>query len=246
MRNKEQWTPSKFVYRKKKLQISLVEKEVNIASRLVGKIIADFYDQNIKLYAKGKLLDLGCGKVPLYATYKDFITENICIDWTNTLHKNPYLDYELDLNEKLPLDSGEFDTIILSDVLEHIRKPEQLWQEMQRILKINGRLMMNVPFYYWLHEQPHDYFRYTEYGLRAMAEEAGFTILLLEAYGGIPEILTDICAKLVRTVPFVGKFMAVFIQKFTAFVVKTHLGRKASKATSRHFPFGYFLIAEKV
>ena len=54
---------------------------------------------------------------------------------------------------------------------------------------------MNVPFYYWLHERPHDYYRYTEYALRRFAETAGFNFLLIKTLGGVPEIIADILAK---------------------------------------------------
>ncbi|HRF81361.1 MAG TPA: methyltransferase domain-containing protein, partial [Flavobacteriales bacterium] len=76
-----------------------------------------------------------------------------------------------------------FDTIILSDVLEHIRKPEALVKEMYRILAPGGQVIMNVPFYYGLHEQPFDYYRYTQFALRAITEDAGFAVVELEAIG---------------------------------------------------------------
>ena len=38
---------------------------------------------------------IGRGKVPLYAAYREFVTENICVDWNNSIHKNEYLDYEI-------------------------------------------------------------------------------------------------------------------------------------------------------
>ncbi|MGE3825510.1 MAG: hypothetical protein AB7G44_14910, partial [Bacteroidia bacterium] len=98
MRNKEQWKPSKFVYRNGKLYASRDAAEVNVSSRLIADIIASFYEREIKNHVKGKLLDLGCGKVPLYLAYLDFTTEVACVDWPNSLHKNIYLDHEMDLN----------------------------------------------------------------------------------------------------------------------------------------------------
>ena len=94
------------------------------------------------------------------------MTDNICVVLENTLHKSEYLDFECDMKKVLPFMDGELDTIILSDVLEQIPQPEHLWKEMSRILSIGGKIIMNVPFYYWLHEGPHDYYRYTEFALR--------------------------------------------------------------------------------
>lgn len=220
-------------------------KELGFGSRLFADLVASFYDTYIKKYARGKLIDLGCGKVPLFEAYKNYITDNICVDWENTLHKNEYLDFECNLTKSLPFDDEEFDTIISSDVLEHIPQPEFLWREMFRILSIHGKLLMNIPFYYCLHEKPNDYYRYTEFALQRFVECANFKIILLKPIGGAPEILADILAKNMLLLPKLGRLPAILAQQFTLAFVKTKLGAKISKITSKEFPFGYFLVAEK-
>lgn len=246
MQNIRCWKPSKFIYHNGKLTTSKNPEEVIVESRFAVKIIAPFYDKYLRLYAKGKLLDLGCGKVPLYAAYKDFIDENICLDWAGTFHKNTFLDIEHDLNELLPLNDSEFDTIILSDVLEHIKNPDQLWREMKRVLKPGGILILNVPFYYWLHETPHDYFRYTEFALRKYADENNFEIIELHSTGGIIEVLTDLNAKIFMRIPILGRRLSVMIQAFSSFLIKTKFGRRVSLNTGKNFPFGYFLVGKKL
>lgn len=245
MKNKELWRPSKFIYRKGKLMASRDPKEVGISSRLIVDLVAKFYNSCIKEHVKGNLIDLGCGKVPLYEAYKEHITDNTCVDWGNSIHKNPFLDYEQDLNEKLRFEDETFDTIILSDVLEHIRKPEVLLNEMFRILSKNGKLIMNVPFYYWLHEQPFDYYRYTEHALKSMAEDCGFNVIKLEPIGGAPEILGDITSKMIIGFPVFGKYSAIGIQKITSIFIQTKFGEKLSKSSARNFPLGYTMIAQK-
>src|ERR1700757_3039931 len=110
MQNKHQWRPSKFVYKNSKLIGSRDPAEVGVSSRLIADIIAHFYDQHLKQYARGRLLDLGCGKVPFYAAYHELVTDVICVDWENSLHENRYLDLELDLGSALPFENNEFDT----------------------------------------------------------------------------------------------------------------------------------------
>ena len=83
MKNIEKWTPSKFVISNGKLKASRNKNEVGISSRLMIDLIALLYDEYIPKYVKGNLVDLGCGKVPLYAVYKNYIDENICVDWGN-------------------------------------------------------------------------------------------------------------------------------------------------------------------
>jgi SAM-dependent methyltransferase len=245
MKNRDKWKPSKYVYKKGKLIASRNPKEVGISSRLIADLVAGVYDENLRHYAKGRLLDLGCGRVPLYAAYRDFVTDNVCVDWENTIHKNDYLDLVCDLTKRLPFPDREFDTIILSDVLEHIPEPELLWREMGRVLAAGGRIIMNVPFFYWLHENPHDYYRYTEFALRRFVENAGMKVLRLSALGGAPEIMADIFAKNCLRLPEIGRSLAKFVQWLTLTMVRTGWGKKVSRLTGGKFPFAYFLIAEK-
>ncbi len=247
MKNRDRWQPSKYVYTTKgKLIASRDHQEVGVGSRLMADLVAEFYAKNLRQHAKGKLLDLGCGTVPLFLVYKDYVTDTICVDWENTLHKNEYQDSACDLTKSLPFKDREFDTIILSDVLEHIPQPEYLWKEISRILAIKGKLIMNVPFYYWIHEQPHDYYRYTEFALRRFVEISGMKLIQLNSIGGVPEILADVFSKNVLRLPGIGRFLAMVAQWLTSFFVKTRFGKKVSETTRANFPFGYFLIAEKL
>ena len=245
MRNKENWAPSKFRHVNGRMIGSRDTRDVGLGSRLMTDLIARCYDDHIKQHASGKLIDLGCGRVPLYAAYKDYVVDNICVDWENTTHKNDYLDYECDLSRELPFGDGEFDTILFSDVLEHIPDPERVWREMSRILAPNGKLLLNVPFYYWIHEEPHDYYRYTQYALKRFVERSGLQLVLIQPIGGAPEVLADIMAKNVLRLPAVGGKLAVFIQWLTRRFIDTRFGRAVSESTGQNFPFGYFLVAQK-
>jgi SAM-dependent methyltransferase len=245
MRNREKWKPSKYVYKNGRLIASRDLKQVRIGSRLITDLVAGVSDENIKKHVRGKLLDLGCGKVPLYESYKPFIIDNICVDWINTPHENEYVDHDLDLTKQLPFSDNEFDTIILSDVLEHIPMPEQLWKEMARILSKNGKIIMNVPFYYWLHEKPHDYYRYTEFALQRFVKTSGLKLIKIEAIGGAPEIMADIFAKNILQLPRMGRSIAALTQYLVLCFTKTKFGNKISRNTSQKFPFLYFLVAEK-
>lgn len=246
MKNIDEWTPSKFVYHRGRLIASRNTKEAGLPSRLIVGIVAEYYDTYIKQFAKGRLIDLGCGKVPLFEVYRDYADEIICVDWENTLHQNQFVDFECDLNEHLPFIDGEFDTIILSDVLEHIQKPDQLWAEMARILRMDGHIIMNVPFYYWIHEAPYDFYRYTEFALRRFAESNGFQVEVLNPVGGSPEILADILAKNLYYIPVFGKFVAMVVQGLALFFIRTKFGISISKRTNRVFPLGYFMVARRV
>lgn len=246
MKNQDRWVPSKFIYQKGRLIGSRDPNEVAIGDRLFADLVAGLYETHLKQYARGRLVDLGCGSVPLYAAYRDYVTETICVDWGNTSHETSYLDYECDLTQKLPFRDGEFDTILLSDVLEHIPEPEALWQEMSRILAPGGILLLNVPFFFRLHEEPHDYYRYTEHALRRFAARTGFEILVLRPVGGTPEILADLLGKHLRFIPLIGGALVAVLHALTHAFLRTPPGRRMSENTGRMFPLGYFLVARKV
>ena len=245
MQNVKKWKPSKFVYKKGKLVASRNKQEVSLSSRLMAGLIAKFYGHALPTYAKGNLLDLGCGKVPLYEAYKDKISNCICVDWDNSLHKNIFSDMTMDLNDSLPFEGKSFDTIILSDVLEHIKNPQSLWIEINRILKENGVLIMNVPFHYWIHEHPFDYFRYTRYALENFADESGFEIITLCELGGIIEVLADLIAKSTIGIPLFGPCIASFAQWKSGITLKLPIGKKIMKKTSKNFTLAYGLVARK-
>lgn len=245
MKDPNSWKPSKFVLARGRLRSSRDTNEVSLSSRLVTDLTARWYQAHIAQHARGRLLDLGCGKIPLFEAYRDYVSENVCVDWGNSLHRNNHLDIECDLTQPLPFAAGEFDTIILSDVLEHIPEPQQLWQEMARVLSAQGRILMNVPFFYWLHEQPHDYYRYTAHALERFATLAGLKIAHLSALGGAPEVLADILAKNLVHVPLIGRPLAAVTQAATRSFVDTAPGRRISARTSQQFPLAYALVAEK-
>jgi SAM-dependent methyltransferase len=64
-----------------------------------------------------------------------------------------------------------FDVIVLSEVLEHVHSPHLAINNIHRLLSSNGRLILTVPFIFPIHERPHDYFRYTRYGLEFLLRE---------------------------------------------------------------------------
>jgi SAM-dependent methyltransferase len=243
MKNEHAWQPSKFAFENGRLQAG---PAASGASWLITQLVAKAYERHLPEHARGRLVDLGCGAVPLYAAYKDRVSEVTCVDWSGSLHGARFLDVAHDLNQPLPLDSGRYDTVILSDVLEHIRRPEALLAEVSRILAPGGKLLLNVPFFYWLHEQPHDYFRYSEHALRSFVEQAGLELRLLENLGGAPEVLADVLGKHLSQVPLVGRGASRLLQQGTWAVGKLPPLARALASSRQRFPIAYFLVAEKV
>lgn len=229
---------------KGKLRGNRAPGKVTPSSLLMTDLSAFYYQKNIPIHTKGKLVDLGCGFVPLYQTYKPYVDECVCVDWPNSWHRNTFLDIEANLNEPLPLKDSDFDTIILSEVLEHIAEPEILWKEMARILKPGGKILIGVPFLYKIHESPHDYYRYTEFSLRNFSKKNSLEIISLEGIGGIPAVLGDILAKQIIRIPLMGKWLSKAIQAISFWFINGP-GKNLSKKSSVHYPISYFMVVQK-
>lgn len=93
------------------------------------------------------------------------------------------LDVIADL-DRLPLSSGAFDAAINIVVLEHMREPVAALMEIGRVLRPGGRLLVVAPQEWEIHQAPHDYYRYTRFGLTYVLERSGFHVQRLEPIGG--------------------------------------------------------------
>jgi SAM-dependent methyltransferase len=73
-----------------------------------------------------------------------------------------------------------YEIVLCLSVLEHTLHPERLLNEIGRILKKDGMLILSVPFMLPLHEAPQDYWRFTKYGLKHLIQERFSTIEFIE------------------------------------------------------------------
>ena len=241
MKNASAWPPTKFELHRGRLRGARDSRELGVGSRLMSDLVAAQYQTHLARHARGRLLDLGCGKVPLYGAYAGLVSEVTCVDWAPGEH----IDLSCDLSQPLPFEGDCFDTIILSDVLEHIPEPERLWCEMTRVLAPQGKIIMNVPFYYSVHAHPHDYYRYTNFALERFVAINALRLVLIVPLGGIVEIIADLFAKAWSKVPLIGPPLAMLTQFVVGGFHRTPLGARTARVSSRHFPLGYFMIAQR-
>ena len=86
--------------------------------------------------------------------------------------------------ERVPFSGGAFDFVLCTETLEHVRRPGSVLAELRRVLRPGGTLALSVPFLHPVHQAPHDYYRYTPFGLRHLLAEAGFEVEELTSSGG--------------------------------------------------------------
>ena len=141
---------------------------------------------------------------------KDFPVDSVCIDigsgpmtnknllkkFNNIIYmdgaKFNSVNIVCDFEKAVPLKSNSADAIILSNVLEHIFSPQTLLKEIYRVLKNNGKCLILVPYSIKLHQEPHDYFRYTKYALKKFLEDSNFLNHKIEELGSITNVLATI------------------------------------------------------
>jgi SAM-dependent methyltransferase len=78
---------------------------------------------------------------------------------------------------RLPFGAETFDSVLSTEVLEHVPEPKMILSEAARVLKSGGYLVLSTPQTWGLHEIPYDFYRYTPYGLRYLAEATGFRVI---------------------------------------------------------------------
>lgn len=91
----------------------------------------------------------------------------------------------------LPFSQAAFDGIICAELLEHVAQPGEVLQEVYRVLKPGGMLLITVPFLYPIHGDPYDYGRYTDFYWQRNLTEIGFTDLQIEKQGYFWSVLAD-------------------------------------------------------
>ncbi|OJU96167.1 MAG: hypothetical protein BGO23_01190 [Solirubrobacterales bacterium 67-14] len=136
-----------------------------------------------KRWARGKMLDIGCGVKPYKKMFAPYVDQHIGLDHADTLHSRNEIDIEATAYE-MPIADETFDTVLCSMVLEHLEEPGKALSEAHRVLKPGGSAIYMAPFIWHLHEQPRDFFRYSEHGLTHLFEKTGFEVKELVPLSG--------------------------------------------------------------
>ena len=102
----------------------------------------------------------------------------------------------------------KFDVIVLSEVLEHIPEPHKALENIHSTLKDGGKLIMTTPFIFPMHDKPHDYFRYTRYGLEFLLRD--FRDVKIEEKNSWAEAINVLAPRLVMEESVLARLLAPF------------------------------------
>ncbi len=153
----------------------------------------------------GRVLDIGAGTQP----YRVFLPSDVRYTAMEVvpIPGNDVIASVL----HLPFASAAFDGVICTEVIEHVPEPEQALREIHRVLRPGGRAYITVPMSWALHYVPHDYYRYTRYGLAHLLGKVGFRVQRMDQVGGLFTLilarLEDVLGALLFKALFPAKFL---------------------------------------
>lgn len=162
--------------------------------------------------ARGVLLDVGGSETPYRAMFAPHVTHYVGMEYPPAiLDKQPEMwDLLYSVNHlvnllgdgrRLPILTDSVDTVLCTEVLEHVPDPDVLMQEMSRVLKPGGTLLVTVPFIQPLHELPSDYYRFTPSSIRCFAEDAGLEVESIEPRGNFASAMGSMMSQwLIRSI----------------------------------------------
>lgn len=137
-------------------------------------------------YVKGRVLDLGAGT----AKYKALLAKNTEEYVACDANKNKNIDMVCDVSH-LVFAPESFDTVISTQVFEHIHNPFVVAGEIKKVLKTGSFAIITAPFLIPFHPDPKDNFRFSKDGLEEIFKALDFEIIDSGIYGGFFMVLSE-------------------------------------------------------
>tara|TARA_R110002074_G_scaffold29011_3_gene83301 strand:- start:4734 stop:5549 length:816 start_codon:yes stop_codon:yes gene_type:complete len=156
--------------------------------------------EDLSEHASGVLLDVGVSEGPYRSLFEAKVERYVGLEYPpSILDKQPELWSILDRAKQsvdvfgdgnlLPFATDAFDTVLSTEVLEHLPDPARCVNEMARVLRPGGKLLLTVPFSQPLHELPSDYYRFTPSSLEHIVRGAGLEVGSIEPRGNFASAL---------------------------------------------------------
>ena len=190
--------------------------------------------KNIRKFSgnlSGRLMDFGCGSKPYKSLFNT--TEYIGVDFENGghPHDNEQIDVYYD-GKKLPFENQYFDSVLCTEVVEHVFALIDTLNEINRVMKTGGNILITCPFVWNEHEVPFDYARYTRFALKDILEKSGFEITHFAKSGNFITTITQL--KVIYFYTAFGEwwykyFLSRIIFKFLFVLVPNSIGLLLNK-----------------
>jgi len=154
---------------------------------IVLSLMADWMRTVATKVARGVLLDYGCGGQPYRELFASRIERYIGADIAPAANTAP--DIVFAPSQPLPLPDASVDTILSTQVLEHVADYQAYVEDCRRLLRQDGYLIITIPMHWRHHEMPTDYWRFTRYGIGHALQQHAFGVENLTPCGGVYAML---------------------------------------------------------
>lgn len=138
----------------------------------------------------GRVLDIGGKKENKRGDFRPPLNKVESWKYLN-IDESTNPDY-LSSVESIPLKNNEIDCILMSEVIEHLEKPEECLKECYRVLDVSGKFVATIPFMYAIHGDPDDYQRWTPSKIEKVLSEVGFREIKIEPMGSLFAVVYDL------------------------------------------------------
>jgi len=151
-------------------------------------------------------------------------------------------DVVADARDLSGFEDGSVDVVFLLEVLEHVPDPQTAVDEIHRVLRKDGTLLLTTPFAFEIHDAPHDYHRFTRFGLAHLLR--GFSrVEIRERSGPFTSALVPL-VRLYKSPRGADAFVGLLV--LLGATGLRPLVRLADRAVhSRDFPAGYVVRATR-
>lgn len=161
-------------------------------------------------------MDIGCGNKPYInlftnvSIYKgiDFENHSLRKDLGKSKPDRYFAINYLQTLE-LPYKDEIFDIAVSFQVLEHHNNPHKFLDEIFRITKKGGFIMLTFPLINELHEIPSDYFRFTKYGFLELIKVHDYDLLEVKTMGSVFSTISRILNSYLNEIASKGKLQYI-------------------------------------
>lgn len=195
---------------------------LHLSDLLMG--LKSLIPKNVRL-----VLDNGCGGSPYRPLFGS------CTYHRADLAGAEDVDFQYGADSQLPSELADYDCVLSSQVLEHVPSPSSYLAECYRVLKPGGSLVLSTHGLFADHAYPHDYWRWTVYGLQKLVEQLGFKVDRMVKLTTGPRAAVCLAERELYRVTFNGPGLYSRMLNYGARVVRRAGARRRHEACDASF-----------
>lgn len=212
---------------------------MSLTSKITRKNLEKFLEKH---KTSERTLDIGSGG----SSYHRFFPNRLTVDI------DPKREPEIVADAAhMPFKDNEFNVVLCTEMLEHVKNPFDVEKEIRRVTKVGGKLILSTRFVFPLHDTPHDYFRYTKYGLKEIFKEWEIVEIVDETrnFSALGALMQRVSFQSKLRLNKISKFVLLFIawlfDHFNWLTVEEYGDIKHKNKEENIMPTGYYIVCIK-